>query len=94
MESLSKAEIKVIALSSQDKSAGEIAAILNKSTFTIQAQIKEAKRKLNVNTIQGAVGKYLQSNKVLLFIAILIAYIFLKSTEIPQAIADTNLILK
>jgi DNA-binding CsgD family transcriptional regulator len=71
---LSKSEKEVVLLSAQDKSACEIAAILNKSTFTVQKQLDDAKKKLGCNTIQGLTAKAILLN--LIFLITLLIHLF------------------
>lgn len=84
---LSKKERQVVLLSSQDKSACEIAAILNKSTYTVQKQLDGAKKKAGCNTIQGLTAKYVLG--LLVLIGLLTAIIFVFREQIKPETAYT-----
>lgn len=89
---LSKKEKQVVLLSSQDKSACEIAAILNKSTYTVQKQLDDAKKKLGCNTVQGLTAKCITLN-LLAILALLFSLFFTMKdqgtvlTQLPQQIS-------
>jgi DNA-binding CsgD family transcriptional regulator len=61
---LSPKEHQILVLLSEDKTVKQIANLFNRSTFTIQAQIRNAKLKLGVSTSHGAVAKILQQDAI------------------------------
>jgi DNA-binding CsgD family transcriptional regulator len=58
---LNPAEIETLQASSRGFSVKEIAALRNRSPFTVEAQVRSIREKTNCHGITGAVAKAIQS---------------------------------
>ena len=94
MKDLSKSEKEIVLLLSQDKSAGEIADIRFRSLFTVQRQINNAKRKLEVNTSHGLTAKFVRMSLIAILIALILYLINphrTRLTQIPNQYTHTKI---
>jgi len=95
MNQLTRSEEEVVNLLTQDKSACEIGAIRNRSVYTVQKQIDNAKKKLEVNTAHGLTAKYIRISLAVLLVSLLLLISLLhtnkKTLVLQKKVVETDI---